>query len=88
MTDQELIQLLHEKPPGDFTPFELDALRRRWTQSPELRQALVEHLHLETELSGALSSIVFCYTINEVRCCNAACHALRPASALCQIICQ
>ncbi len=57
MTDQELIQLLHEKPPGDFTPFELDALRRRWTQSPELRQALVEHLHLETELSGALSSI-------------------------------
>ena len=57
MTDQELIQLLHEKPPGEFTPFEMDALRRRWTQSPELRQALVEHLHLETELSGALSSI-------------------------------
>ena len=57
MTDQDLIQLLHEKPPGEFTLFEMDALRRRWTQSPELRQALVEHLHLETELSGALSSI-------------------------------
>ena len=26
MTDQELIQLLHEKPPGEFTPFEMDAL--------------------------------------------------------------
>ncbi len=57
MTDQELIQLLHEKPPSDFTPFELDALRRRWTQSPELRQALVEHLHLETQLAGALNGI-------------------------------
>ena len=57
MTDQELIQRLQEKPPSEFTLFEMDTLRRRWTQSPELRQALVEHLHLETQLTGAMSSI-------------------------------
>ena len=57
MTDQELIQLLHEKPVTEFKPVEMAAVRARWTQSPELRQALVEHLHLETQLAGALSSV-------------------------------
>ncbi len=57
MTDQDLIQLLHDKPASDFTPVEMAALRARWTQSPELRQALVEHLHLETQLAGAMSHV-------------------------------
>ena len=57
MTDQELIQLLHEKPANEFTPAEMDALRSQWTQSPELRQALVEHLHLESQLAGALGRV-------------------------------
>ena len=57
MIDQELIQLLHEKPASEFTPAEMDALRAQWTQSPELRQALVEHLHLESQLAGALGRV-------------------------------
>ncbi|MBS0202482.1 MAG: PQQ-like beta-propeller repeat protein [Planctomycetes bacterium] len=57
MTDQELIQLLQEKPPGEFTVDEFEALRARWTQSPELRQALIEHLKLESQLSGAFGQI-------------------------------
>jgi outer membrane protein assembly factor BamB len=57
MTDQELIQLLQEKPPGEFSAEEFEALRARWTQSPELRQALIEHLHLESQLSGAFGEV-------------------------------
>jgi outer membrane protein assembly factor BamB len=57
MTDQELIQLLHDKPVGELSPEELELLRARWTQSPELRQALVEHLHLETQLATALGQV-------------------------------
>ena len=57
MTDQELIQLLQEKPPSEFSVEEFEALRARWTQSPELRQALIEHLNLETQLSGALGEV-------------------------------
>lgn len=57
MTDQQLIQLLQEKPPSEFTAEEFDALRARWTQSPELRQALIDHLHLESQLAGALGHI-------------------------------
>lgn len=57
MTDQQLIQLLQEKPPSEFTAEEFDALRARWTQSPELRQALIDHLHLESQLTGALGHI-------------------------------
>lgn len=57
MTDQDLIQLLLEKPPSEFTPEEFEALRRRWTQSPEVRQALIEHLHLESQLKGAFGQI-------------------------------
>jgi outer membrane protein assembly factor BamB len=57
MTDQELIELLQQKPPGEFTVEEFEALRARWTQSPELRQALIEHLHLESQLSGAFGQV-------------------------------
>lgn len=57
MTDQQLIQLLQEKPPSEFTAEEFEALRARWTQSPELRQALIDHLHLESQLAGALGHV-------------------------------
>ena len=57
MTDQELIQLLQEKPPNEFSPEELEALRDRWTQSPELRQALIDHLQLESQLNAGLGQI-------------------------------
>ncbi|MEI8382911.1 MAG: PQQ-binding-like beta-propeller repeat protein [Planctomycetota bacterium] len=57
MTDQELIRLLQEKPPSEFSIEEFDALRAQWTQSPELRQALIEHLHLESQLAGALGQV-------------------------------
>ncbi len=56
MTDLELIQLLQEKSAGELSPPEIAAIRARWTQSPELRQALVEHLHLESQLLGVLGS--------------------------------
>lgn len=57
MTDQELIQLLQEKPPNEFSAEEFEALRARWTQSPELRQALIDHLHLESQLAGGLGNV-------------------------------
>lgn len=57
MTDNELIQLLHQKSAGELTPAEVEEIRARWTQSPELRQAIVEHLQLETQLVGALSPV-------------------------------
>ena len=57
MTDLELIALLQEKSAGELTPAEVDAIRARWTQSPELRQALVDHLQLESRLIGGLSPV-------------------------------
>ena len=57
MTDRELIELLQEKSAGELTSAEVDAIRARWTQSPDLRHALLEHLHLESQLLGALSPI-------------------------------
>lgn len=57
MTDQELIRLLQEKPPSEFTAEEFELLRARWTQSPELRQALIDHLKLESQLTEALGQI-------------------------------
>ena len=57
MTDQELIQLLQQKSAAELTAAEVETIRTRWTQSPELRQALVEHLHLESQLIGALGPV-------------------------------
>jgi outer membrane protein assembly factor BamB len=57
MTDLELIELLREKSAGDLSSTEVDAIRARWTQSPDLRLALVEHLHLESQLTGALAPV-------------------------------
>ena len=57
MTDLELIELLQQKTAGELTSAEVEAIRARWTQSPDLRQALVEHLHLESQLTGALGPV-------------------------------
>ena len=57
MTDLELIELLQQKSAGELTSAEVEAIRARWTQSPGLRQALVENLHLESQLTGALGPV-------------------------------
>lgn len=57
MTDAELIALLQQKTPRELTPQEIALLRERWPQSAELRQALLEHLQLETELTAGLSTV-------------------------------
>ena len=57
MTDQELIESLQQKSAGELSSAEVQAIRARWTQSPELRQALLEHLHLESQLTGALGPV-------------------------------
>ncbi len=57
MTDLELIELLQQKSAGELTPAEVDEIQARWTQSPDLRQALVQHLRLESQLRGALGSV-------------------------------
>ena len=57
MTDLELIELLQQKSAGELTSAEVDAIRARWTQSPALRHDLVEHLHLESQLTGALGPV-------------------------------
>lgn len=56
MTDQELIERLQQKSVGELTPDEIEAIRARWVQSPELRQALVDHLRLESVLVGSLGA--------------------------------
>ena len=57
MTDQELIESLQQKSAGELSSAEVEAIRARWTQSPALRQALLEHLHLESQLTGALGPV-------------------------------
>ena len=57
MTDQELIESLQQKSAGELSSAEVEAIRARWTQSPALRQALMEHLHLESQLTGALGPV-------------------------------
>lgn len=57
MTDQELIELLQQKPAGELTSAELELIRTRWKQSPALQQALQEYLQLESELHGGLATV-------------------------------
>ncbi len=57
MNDAELLQLLQEKMPADFTEAELAALRARWSDSPEIRAALAATLELETELATGLADV-------------------------------
>ncbi|HEY1067098.1 MAG TPA: hypothetical protein VGE52_13335, partial [Pirellulales bacterium] len=54
MTDQELIALLDERRPHEWTPDEIARLRERLPHSPELRAALHSELALEAGLQEQL----------------------------------
>lgn len=54
MTDADLLRLLQEKLPGDFTPDELALLRVRCAESADVRTAVAEVLQLETDLATGL----------------------------------
>lgn len=54
LSDQELIQLVQEKLPEELTESELDQLRVRLRVSAELRDTLIDQLHLEGYLTEAL----------------------------------
>src|SRR5262245_30169822 len=55
--DQQLIDLLNEKPPEELSFEELDLLRERLSQSPALRAALAAHLETESYLSQVLGNV-------------------------------
>ncbi len=57
MNDADLLRLLEEKLPADFTPTELTALRARWNDSADIRAALAATLELETELATGLADV-------------------------------
>lgn len=54
-TDAELIRLVQETAPEDLTPEQIEQLRQRLRESPELREVLIGQLHLESYLTQALS---------------------------------
>ncbi len=54
MTDEELLRLLDETPPEEFTPEQLAALREQLPNSPQLQQAMAQHLRLDQALSAVL----------------------------------
>lgn len=54
LTDQELIRLIEERTADEWPADELAFLRRRWTESAEIRDALQAHLELETQLATGL----------------------------------
>ncbi|MBA4030339.1 MAG: hypothetical protein C0478_05525 [Planctomyces sp.] len=56
-SDQDLLQLVQEKSPEEFTPQEIDLLRRRLPFSPELQVALGENLALQEALSTHYSAV-------------------------------
>lgn len=53
LSNQELIQLVQEKLPEELTEQEVEQLRSRLRESPELRQALLEQLNFEAYLNEA-----------------------------------
>lgn len=57
MTDAELIEIVQMKSLPELTDAELKALRDRIEVSPELRQALAEHLEMERYLADALGQV-------------------------------
>src|SRR5581483_10017393 len=57
MTDAQLVSLLTGKSPREFSPAELAALREQWPQSADVRQALLDHLRLETDLISGLAEV-------------------------------
>lgn len=56
MTDDDLIQLLAEKSPREFTLDELKLLQERVQQSAEIRQAIASTVELEGQLSAAFGA--------------------------------
>ncbi|MBW3539472.1 MAG: PQQ-binding-like beta-propeller repeat protein [Planctomycetes bacterium] len=57
MTDQELLQLVLEKPAAELSPEELAQLLDRVRQSPHFRCELAAHLELENLLAAALGEV-------------------------------
>ncbi|MHB1033743.1 MAG: outer membrane protein assembly factor BamB family protein [Pirellulales bacterium] len=57
MTDEELIRLVQEKPPEELSLDEIELLRRRLAESPELRKVLLDQLQLEQYLGSALGRV-------------------------------
>ncbi|MBI5758221.1 MAG: PQQ-binding-like beta-propeller repeat protein [Planctomycetales bacterium] len=54
MTDSELLQLIEETSPEELAPEQIAELRRRATESPELRRALLESLRFEQWMGDGL----------------------------------
>jgi len=54
MRDEELLKLVEEKLPEELTPQQIELLRARLADSPELQQRLASHLQLEQYLSASL----------------------------------
>ncbi|MGH8631549.1 MAG: hypothetical protein ACREU7_12420, partial [Burkholderiales bacterium] len=59
MTDPELLALLAEKTPDELTEQQIELLRRRLTESAELREALFSQVQMEAYLATALGRINF-----------------------------
>jgi outer membrane protein assembly factor BamB len=57
MTDSELLQLIEEGSPEEFTAEQIGELRRRLTESIELRRALRENLRFEQWLGDGLGQV-------------------------------
>lgn len=54
MTDRELISLIEKTEPRDLTGPQLQAIQDRLAESPELREALVHKLQLESSIASTL----------------------------------
>jgi outer membrane protein assembly factor BamB len=57
INDDDLIRLVQESSPSDFSAEQLSALRDRWPQSAELRQALFERLAIDSSLHAVLNTV-------------------------------
>ena len=59
MTDQELLAALAEKTPDELSEEEISYLRRRLSESSELREALLSQVQMESYLAAALGRVNF-----------------------------
>ena len=59
MNDQQLIDLVYEKSPGEFSADEISGLRARVGDSELVREALAERLRLERSLTETLATPPF-----------------------------
>jgi outer membrane protein assembly factor BamB len=57
MNDEQLIQLVRETPPEELSYEEMELLRHRISQSPEVREAVADHLQLEQYLGDHLGRV-------------------------------